>query len=222
MATPEEKLSATRSGKRIPKLRTRGRANRQKLLAEAERTMEETGGKPVRFSDVFEAAGVSRGSAYRIYDGIDDLMQDLASAWIQNYASYISAAEAGPGVETWMQLSDRLLESTAVYWRETEETLRVLPRVRSNVPQSYKQAAREMNKAVAEIFERYFILPNIPDWMAVIGMYTQIGDVVFSDAVRREGRISDRRLLEAQKLCSTYLAFYLPTSLPAKMTRTQD
>ena len=222
MATPEVKLSSTRSHKRIPKLRTRGRANRQKLLAEAERTMEETGGKPIRFSDIFEAAGVSRGSAYRIYNGIDDLMQDLASAWMHNFVAYISSAEVGAGIETWTHLSDRLLESSAAYWRETEETLRVLPRVRSNVPQSYKQAVKELNGAVAEIFARHFVIPEFPDWLAVVGMYVQIADAVFSDAVRREGRISEQRLLEAQKLCGTYLAIHLPPELRAKTASNDD
>jgi len=58
------------------------------------------------------------------------------------------------------------------------------------VPASYKQAAKDMNSTVAKIFERCFVVPAIPDWIAVIGMYTQIGDVVFSDAVRRDGHIS--------------------------------
>jgi AcrR family transcriptional regulator len=62
--TPE----GSRSDQRIPKLRTRGRTNRKKLLAVAQRLIEEHPGRPVRFSDVFEAANVSRGSAYRIYD----------------------------------------------------------------------------------------------------------------------------------------------------------
>ena len=73
-----------RSEDRIPKLRTRGRANRDKLLRAAERQLAERHGKPLRFCDVFESAGVSRGSAYRIYIGIDDLMQDLAAEWIAN------------------------------------------------------------------------------------------------------------------------------------------
>jgi len=222
MAAPEANLSSTRSDTRIPKLRARGRANRQKMLAEAERMMEEASGNPIRFSDIFKAAKVSRGSAYRIYDGIDDLMQDLASARINNFVSYISNTDAGPGISTWAQLSDRILESTAAYWRNTEESLRVLPRVRSNVPASYKQAARDLNNAVAEIFERYFVVPAIPDWIAVIGMYTQIGDVVFSDAVRRDGHISASRLLEAQKLCSTYLSLYLPPSLPVRASVSTD
>jgi len=192
------------------------------MLDEAERLLEEAGGQPMRFSDIFEAAKVSRGSAYRIYNGIDDLMQDLASARINNFVSYISNVDAGYGISTWVQLSDRILESTAVYWRNTEETLRVLPRVRSNVPASYKQAAKDMNNAVAEIFERHFIVPVIPHWFSVIGMYTQIGDVVFSDAVRRDGHISASRLLEAQTLCSTYLSMHLPPSLPARASVSTD
>jgi AcrR family transcriptional regulator len=220
MASREPNPAGTRSDKRIPKLRTRGRANRTKLLAEAERMMEETGGKAIRFSDIFEAAGVSRGSAYRIYNGIDDLMQDLASAWINNFVTYIKSDDSGEHCETWVQLSDYLLAKSAAYWLETEETLRVLPRVRSNVPESYKQAVKDCTKAISDTFERNFVMPEIPDWMAIIGMYTQIGDTVFSDAVRRDGRISEQRLVEAQKLCSTYLTFYLPPWLPARTAST--
>jgi len=178
--------------------------------------MEKTGGKPVRFSDIFEAAGVSRGSAYRIYNGVDDLMQDLASAWINNFVTYLKDAETEEHVESWTALSDKVVQTSAAYWYETEETLRVLPRVRSNVPESYKLAVKDLTKAMAEVFEHHFIIPEIPDWLAVVGMFVQIGDTVFTDAVRREGRISEQRLTEAQKLCSTYLSFYLPTWLPPR------
>ena len=220
MATSESKISSTRSDKRIPKLRTRGRANRQKLLAEAERLMEKTGGKPVRFSDIFEAASVSRGSAYRIYNGVDDLMQDLASAWINNFVSYLKEADTGEHVESWAALSDEIVQTGAAYWFETEETLRVLPRVRSNVPESYKLAVKDLTKTTADIFGEHFVVPEIPDWLEVVGMYVQIADTIFSDAVRRDGRISEQRLTEAQKLCCTYMSFHLPTWLPARKDST--
>jgi hypothetical protein len=94
--------------------------------------------------------------------------------------------------------------------------------VRSNVPRSYKQAARAVAGKVAGIFERYFVIPDVADWLAVVGIYVQLGDIVFSDAVRREGRISAPRLLEAQKLRNAYLAFYLPPSLHARPTAEGD
>ena len=216
MTARESKISITRSDKRIPKLRTRGRANRQKLLAEAERMMEKTGGQPVRFSDIFEAAGVSRGSAYRIYNGVDDLMQDLASAWINNFVIYLKEADTGGRVDSWTVLSDKIVQTSAAYWFETEETLRVLPRVRSNVPESYKSAVKDLTRAVADVLEQHFVVPEIPDWLAVVGMWVQLADTVFTDAVRREGRISDSRLAEAQTICSTYLSIYLPAWLPSR------
>jgi AcrR family transcriptional regulator len=216
MATRESKVSNTRSDKRIPKLRTRGRANRQKLLAEAERMMEKTGGQPVRFSDIFEAAGVSRGSAYRIYNGVDDLMQDLASEWINNFVVYLKEADIGIHADSWTALSDKVVQTSAAYWFETEETLRVLPRVRSNVPESYKSAVKDLTRAVADVLEQHFVVPEIPDWLAVVGMWVQLADTVFTDAVRREGRISESRLAEAQKICSTYLSIYLPAWLPSR------
>jgi len=206
----------TRSDQRIPKLRTRGRANRERLLAEAQRLIEEKSGTPLRFSEIFQSAGVSRGSAYRIYNGIDDLMQDLASSWINDFVAFIRSADMDADVDSWEDLSDLIVTRGAQYWVETADTLRVLPRVRTNVPESYRQAVHDMTDAVAEIFDRVFVIPEIEDWQMVIGMYTALGDTIFSDAVRREGIISEKRLAEAQKICTTYLSFYLPTWLPAR------
>ena len=210
-----------RSDRRIPKLRTRGRANRQKLLAEAQQLIEEQGGRPIRFSEVFAAAGVSRGSAYRIYNGIEDLMQDLASFWINNFVAYVRSAEPIPQPESWEHLSDHLVAHAASYWAETADTLHVLPRVRSNLPESYRAAVRDLTKAIADTFDQYFVMPQISDWLSILAMYTSLGDSIFADAVRREGHISEQRLVEAQKICNTYLSFYLPIWLQARGSNTK-
>ena len=55
---------AIRSDTRIPKLRTRRRAIRQKLLTAAQGLIESQGERPKRFGEVFESAGVSRGLVY--------------------------------------------------------------------------------------------------------------------------------------------------------------
>ncbi len=206
----------TRSAKRIPKLRSRGKANRRKLLAEAERLLLENGGSPLKFSDVFEAAGVSRGSAYRIYIGIDDLLQDLATEWVHNFVYFLNSSKPEPAPETWPQLSDFIVRQGAAYWRDTSDTMRVLPRVRSNQENSYNSAVHAMSHCVAEIFNRYFVIPDIPDWLGRLAFFTQICDITFADAIRSDGYISEQRLTEAETLCRTYLALHLPAWLPAR------
>ncbi|MDJ0712345.1 MAG: TetR/AcrR family transcriptional regulator [Woeseiaceae bacterium] len=205
-----------RSEERIPKLRSRGRANRRKLLAEAERLLLENNGSPLKFSDVFEAAGVSRGSAYRIYIGIDDLLQDLATEWINNFVGFLKTSEPESPPENWAQLSDFVVRQGAIYWRDTSDTMRVLPRVRSNAEDSYSSAVRAMSNCVSDIFNRYFVVPEIPGWLGKLAFFTQICDITFADAVRTDGHISDQRLTEAETLCRTYLALHLPTWLPAR------
>ncbi len=205
-----------RSEQRIPNLRTRGRENRRRLLQEAERLLLEGHGEPMKFSDVFQAAGVSRGSAYRIYIGIDDLMQDLSSEWINRFVEFMRAIKHGKQVETWAELSDILILRGAEYWVETADTLSMLPRVRSNMPESYRIAVREMSYCLAGIFESYFIMPEVPGWLSKMAFFVQICDMTFSDAVREEGKVGRQRVAEAQAMCRAYLAFHLPTSLPAK------
>ncbi len=222
MPNGHSKLAKLRSDQRIPRLRTRGRANRQKLLDAAEGLVESCGGQPMRFSEVFAAAGVSRGSAYRIYDGMDDLMQDLASFWIRSFIAYVNGAERIRQPGSWMQLSDHLVAEAAAYWIETAAALRALPRGRSNISGSYRAALKDLTKAVADTFERYFFMPKSSDWSSALGMYTSLGDTMFADALHCEGRISERRLAETQKICRTYLSFYLPTELRAKFEARGD
>ena len=205
-----------RSDKRIPKLRTRGRENRRKLLREAERLLAASRGEPLRFSDVFAAAGVSRGSAYRIYIGVDDLMQDLASEWINNFVIYLNDLQPERLPETWQQLSDMIVERGTGYWAQTNSTVRVLPRVRLNVPASYKSALRELSHCIATLFDHFFTMPEIDGWAGKLSFYVQLGDAVFSDSIRVDNRVTDQRMVEAQVLCRTYLSFHLPEWLPAR------
>jgi hypothetical protein len=73
-----------------------------------------------------------------------------------------------------------------------------------------------MSKVLVDIFDRYFIIPDVPHWSHKLGFLTELCDVTFADAVRTEGRISEERLLEAETLGRTYLAFYLPDDVPAR------
>ncbi len=196
--------------KRIPKLRTRGRENRRKLLVEAQRLMLERDADTLKFSDVFEAAEVSRGSAYRIYNGMEDLMQDIATAWVNNFVEFLGKFQPDSPPETWQELSDLVVSEGAAYWDRTSDTLRLLPRIRSREPAGYRRAVQAMSQALVEIFNRYFLVPDIPHWSHKLGFFTEIADVSFADAVRTEGTISEDRLAEACALCRTFLSFHLP------------
>jgi len=190
----------SRSENRIPKLRSRGRENRRKLLREAERLLAEDRGSSMKFCDVFEAAGVSRGSAYRIYNGVDDLIQDLAGEWLTNFVEYLGAMETDGPPDTWMMLSDQIVERGTRYWADTAETLKVMPRIRSNAPASHKSSVRALSNCLDEMFHRHFDMPDVPGWFHKLSFYTELANMAYSDAMRAEGRISGQRLKEAQKL----------------------
>ena len=204
-----------RSVEKIPKLRSRGRENRRKLLREAQRLMlEHPDADSVKFSDVFEAAGVSRGSAYRIYDGIDDLMQDIGMDWVVNLAAYLRGSYPESRRENWPALCNFVIRRGAEYWTATADTLRLLPRLRTSGPESYRLAVTTIGDCVGEIFDRYFVMPEIPEWHDKLSFFTEICDITFADSVRNEGYISEQRIIEAEALARTYLAFFLPVDLP--------
>ena len=186
------------------------------MLRVAERMLAEQDSDTLKFAEIFEAADVSRGSAYRIYNGIEDLMQDLAGEWLGNFVDYLSAIEFDEPPADWMALSDRIVERGTRYWTDTAETLQVLPRIRSNLPETYSTAVKSLSECLDEMFSRYFEVPTIPGWHKKLAFYTELGDAVYSDAMRTDGQISDQRMLEAQALCRTYLAFHLPADLPLR------
>lgn len=186
------------------------------MLRIAERMLAENGGEVLKFADVFHAAGVSRGSAYRIYNGIEDLLQDLAGEWLGNFVSYLSVMEFEEPPPDWMALSDRIVERGARYWTDTAETLKVLPRIISSAPETYGAAVKSLSECLDRLFSRYFEMPPIPGWQQKLAFYTQLGDAVYADAMRLDGRVGQQRLVEAQTLCRTYLAFHLPSDLPPR------
>lgn len=206
----------TRSTNRIPKLRTRGRENRRRLMREAQRLMLRQPGAPPKFSDVFEAAGVSRGSAYRIYIGIDDLLQDIATEWVINFVDYLRTGDPGAQPESWAQISDFIVQRGAEYWTTTADTIKLLPRLRASGPDSYRLAVRSIGVCAGEILDRYFVMPEAPDWSHRLCFFVEMCDLTFSAAVRWEGRISEKRVLEAQILGRTCLALDLPADLPKR------
>ena len=143
-------------------------------------------------------------------------MQDLATEWITNFVAFLEAENASLSPDNWGELSDHIVERCAEYWMQTSSTLRVMPRIRSNEPSSYKAAVRALSEVTARLFDRYFIIPDVPEWLAKMAFYIQICDITFSDAVRSERHISEQRINEAQALCRTYLSFYLPNWLPPR------
>ncbi len=185
-------------------------------MAAAERLLLEAEGRPLRFSDVFETAGVSRGSAYRIYMGIDDLIQDLATEWVNNFVEFLESAEPERLPDNWAEVSDFIVLRAADYWDHTADTMRVLPRIRSYEPSGYREAIHALSEVNALLFNRYFVVPDVPDWLAKMAFYARICDITFRDALRVEGRVSEQRVTEAQALCRTYLTFYLPAWLPPR------
>ena len=108
------------------------------------------------------------------------------------------------------------MRRAADYWGETADTLQVLPRIRSSALSSHSAAVRAVGDCMADIFDRFFVVPEVPGWCGKMAFYTQICDITFADAVRGEGHISEQRVTEAATLARTYLAFYLPTWLPAR------
>lgn len=207
----------SRSVDKIPKLRTRGRENRRKLLREAQRLMQQQSrGDSLKFSDVFEAAGVSRGSAYRIYEGVEDLFQDIATEWVNNFVAFLRGSDPETRPENWPELSDFIVRQGALYWSATSETLRLLPRLRANQPHSYRRAVEAMSQVLVDIFDRYFVMPEVPHWSHKLGFLTELCDLAFADAVRTEGHISEERLEQAAIIGRTYLAFHLPAEIPAR------
>lgn len=173
-------------------------------------------GETLKFSDVFSAAGVSRGSAYRIYNGLEDLYRDIATEWVNNFVAFLRGSEPETTPDNWPELADFIVRQGALYWSMTAETLRLLPRLRANQPGSYRRALSAMSQVLVDIFDRYFIMPEVAHWSHKLGFLTELCDVVFADAVRTDGHISEERLQQASILGRTYLSFHLPAEIPAR------
>ncbi len=107
---------------------------------------------------------------------------------------------------------------SADYHNENPAALRLF--VGANISEEVKLADVSQNlrlaEARAQLFEKYFVVPPIHDWIRRLAVYMSIIDGIFALSYSQHGRIDDSYVHETQLATIAFLRCYLPEVLAPK------
>jgi AcrR family transcriptional regulator len=210
------KSRATRQvvGKRRQRshVQQRGNRRRNKLLASAEKLLESTPVEQLSFRQIADHAAVPEGSAYHFFANKYDLLTALASEIAERFGEGYKRPIPAGEVHSWHELSDLFVERAAEMYSNSPAATQIW--LGGRMPPQVKLADRIADRAVSdvihEIFDSYFVLPELPRKRDVFFFYMELADVILSLSVIEHGGITPDMLEEAKRAGRGYLSTYLP------------
>jgi AcrR family transcriptional regulator len=198
----------------------RGNERRNKLLVSAEKLLESIPVEQLSFRQISEHAEVPEGSAYHFFANKYDLLTALASDMAEHFSDIYRAPIPAGAIHSWHELADLFVERAAQMYSNNPAATQIW--LGGRMPPQVKLADRIGDRAVSdvihEIFDSYFILPELPRKRDVFFFYMELADVILSLSVIEHGEITPSMLEEAKRAGRGYLATYLPSV----MTRRGD
>jgi AcrR family transcriptional regulator len=193
----------------------RGTERRRLLLSAAETLLATVPVEELSFKRISEVAGVPEGSAYHFFANKYDLLTALAADLAERFAVAFQAPFASASIESWHDLSDLIVERAVEMYGSSPAATKIW--LGGRTPPEIKLADRIANKSVSnvlqQLFEREFVLPDLPRDRDVFFHYMELADVILSLSVIQFGEITPVMLEEAQRAGRSYLSSYLPAVL---------
>ncbi len=198
----------------------RGNERRNKLLVSAENLLGSTPVEQLSFRQIADHAGVPEGSAYHFFANKYDLLTALAADLAERFSDVYKAPIPAGDIHSWHELADLFVERAAQMYAKSPAATQIW--LGGRTPPQVKLADRIGDRAVSdvlhEIFDSYFILPELPRRRDVFFFYMELADVILSLSVIEHGVITPGMLEEAKRAGRGYLSTYLPSV----MTRRAD
>jgi AcrR family transcriptional regulator len=191
----------------------RGNKRRNKLLVSAEELLDSTPVEQLSFRQIADHAGVPEGSAYHFFANKYDLLTALAADMAERFGDVYKAPIPDGAIHSWHELADLFVERAAEMYSNSPAATQIW--LGGRMPPQVKLADRIGDRAVSdvihEIFDSYFVLPELPRRRDVFFFYMELADVILSLSVIEHGEITPSMLEEAKRAGRGYLATYLPS-----------
>lgn len=193
----------------------RGRARRAILVEASRALLREREIDEISLTDVAEAAGIPKSSAYHFFSHVLEVFEAAASdmeAEIHEDLDSLSVADC----TDWRQAVTRFVGRGAAYFNANRDAMQLL--IGPKTPSAIKLKDRQNDFAVAgqlrDGVSRHFELPELADTPEIFFRAIEIADLFFGLSVIRHGRITEAFTDEAARATCAYLSLYLPVVLP--------
>ncbi len=198
----------------------RGRTRRAILIDASRALLREREIDEISLTDVADAAGIPKSSAYHFFSHVLEVYEAAASdmeAELQDDLDGLSVGDCGD----WRQVVTRFVGRGASFFSRNRDAMQLLIGPKS--PSAIKLKDRQNDFAIAEQLKsqisRCFELPELADTPEIFFRAIEIADLFFGLSVIRHGRITEEFTDEAGRATCAYLSLYLPVVLPRARTK---
>jgi AcrR family transcriptional regulator len=197
------------------KVQARGEVRRRMLLDAARELLFEVPVEELTFGQIATKAGVPEGSAYHFYankyDVLSSLAKELNVQFLEAYQEPIEELQ----VHTWNDLADLITDRSAEIYAVDLAAVQIFlgGKTPPEVGMVDRTNVRALSTVLLELFDRFFVLPEVPNIHNVFFYYVQLTDLMLSLSVIENGEITPDMLEESKRAGKAYLGTYLPPVL---------
>lgn len=199
-------------------VRKRGKHRREALLRAAYELLCEHPLEDITFLEIAEKADVPEGSAYHFFANRYDVFMALSDELNQRFVDLVWQPIPARHRRSWQALVRYHLERVAAVYNDTPPARKLL--IGGTTPPVFQEQERIRERLAGqvtyEVFDTYFVLPDIANPRDIFFYYIELTHVLFSLSVIEHDRIRKPMLEEAVRVGIAYLGLYLPETLPIR------
>ena len=182
------------------------------ILAAARVLLARDGVAGLSVYTVAELANIPPSSVYHFFPSVPALLEGLTADIHAAFRACLEAPIDPQSLSTWHDLS-RVVEQRMLGLYNEDAAARQLILAQhglSEVTQADRRHDIELGALMRELFERHFVLPQLPDDVDVFTLAMELGDRVYARSVQLHGLITPRLAEEGMRVFDAYLGLYLP------------
>ena len=197
------------------KVQARGVARRRLLLDAARELLADIPVEELTFGQIAAKAGVPEGSAYHFYANKYDVLSSLAEELSTQFLDAYQGPIDGSRINTWHDLADLVIDRSADIYAVDIAAVQIFlgGKTPPEVGLVDRTSVRTLSTVLLELFDRFFVLPDVPTIHDVFYYFVQLTDLMLSLSVIENGEITPEMLEESKRAGKGYLGTYLPPML---------
>lgn len=200
---------------RIRKPRASSQARIAAIHHAARALLAESGVAGLTIYAVADRAGIPPSSVYHFYSGVPALSQALTAQVHSAFRATLTLPVDHAALHGWHDLA-RIIETRTLHIYACDPAARQLILAQhglTEITQADLQHDQELGRLMHALFDRHFVLPELPTELDVFALAMELADRVYARSVQQHGDVISRWREEGARVFIAYLGLYLPPCL---------
>ncbi|RRV03965.1 TetR/AcrR family transcriptional regulator [Pseudomonas sp. v388] len=200
------------------KPRAASQARIDSILDAARTLLAAEGVASLSIYSVAERAKIPPSSVYHFFASVPALLEALTADIHAAFRASLQAPIEHAQLNEWRDLS-RIVELRMLDIYNADAAARQLILAQhglAEINQADRQHDIELGQLMLEVFDRYFLLPALPEDVDVFALAMELSDRVYARSIQLHDQITPRMAEEGMRVFNAYLGLYLPPFLPKR------